>query len=220
MAWKMSIALDRPQVPSMGHHDPLDGWVTALALLAASPPGSQPALERAAAALAEIAARTRWATDDALGLGGLLADAWRVAQLEARGAVADATLLPHLLDEARRSFAAFSAESLRLPADHRLPFRELGLAIGLQALGRLVRWSAEPPAASPALRSRVAALERWWPLAAEIVAVWRDPANQTGPTWRDHLDINEVMLATSLVPDGYLTVGTPGAVTGSSPPGG
>ena len=32
MVWKMSIDLSRPLVPSMGHHDPLDGYVTALEL--------------------------------------------------------------------------------------------------------------------------------------------------------------------------------------------
>ena len=28
MYWKMSIDLSRPLVPSMGHHDPLDGFIT------------------------------------------------------------------------------------------------------------------------------------------------------------------------------------------------
>lgn len=32
MYWKMSVDLTRPLVPSMGHHDPLDGLITALQL--------------------------------------------------------------------------------------------------------------------------------------------------------------------------------------------
>src|SRR5690606_20880465 len=32
MYWKLSIDLSRPQVPSMGHHDPLDGYITCLQL--------------------------------------------------------------------------------------------------------------------------------------------------------------------------------------------
>ncbi len=32
MFWKMSIDLTRPLVPSMGHHDPLDGLITLLTL--------------------------------------------------------------------------------------------------------------------------------------------------------------------------------------------
>jgi hypothetical protein len=30
MYWKMSIDLNRPLVPSMGQHDPLDGYVTSV----------------------------------------------------------------------------------------------------------------------------------------------------------------------------------------------
>ena len=35
MYWKMSIDLSRPLVPSMGHHDPLDGLITCHELRAA-----------------------------------------------------------------------------------------------------------------------------------------------------------------------------------------
>lgn len=34
MYWKMSIDLDRPQVRSMGHHDPLEGYVACAQLAA------------------------------------------------------------------------------------------------------------------------------------------------------------------------------------------
>jgi len=33
-----------------------------------------------------------------------------------------------------------------------------------------------------------------------------DPLNQESETWKAHLDINTVVLATSLFPDGFLTV--------------
>jgi len=42
------------------------------------------------------------------------------------------------------------------------------------------------------------------PLAAHIEETWLDPAAQSVESWTDHLDINSVMLATSLVPDAYL----------------
>jgi hypothetical protein len=42
------------------------------------------------------------------------------------------------------------------------------------------------------------------PLAARITGFWADPANRRDRTWSDHRDINEVMLATSLAPGGYL----------------
>jgi hypothetical protein len=41
-------------------------------------------------------------------------------------------------------------------------------------------------------------------LARAIASTWRTPANRTGRGWREHRDINEVMLATSLAPDGWL----------------
>jgi len=43
LAWKMSVDLTRPLVPSMGHHDPLEGFLTFLAL--------QPDLARGSLAL-------------------------------------------------------------------------------------------------------------------------------------------------------------------------
>jgi len=40
-------------------------------------------------------------------------------------------------------------------------------------------------------------------LRDSIQSFWQDPTNHTD-TWFEHRDINEVMLATSLVPDGML----------------
>jgi len=40
MFWKMSIDLSRPLVPSMGHHDPLDGFITYYQLDVQLPPNS------------------------------------------------------------------------------------------------------------------------------------------------------------------------------------
>jgi hypothetical protein len=42
------------------------------------------------------------------------------------------------------------------------------------------------------------------PLRDAIETFWRDPANQRSDTWTGHRDINDVMLATSLAPDGFL----------------
>ena len=38
----------------------------------------------------------------------------------------------------------------------------------------------------------------------EIEEFWRNPANQRTSAWTDHHDINEVMLATTLMPEGFL----------------
>lgn len=41
-------------------------------------------------------------------------------------------------------------------------------------------------------------------MADEIERFWQDPRHQASPTWEDHRDINQVMLATSLHPEGFL----------------
>ncbi|MGD9082806.1 MAG: hypothetical protein PVJ50_06225 [Desulfobacterales bacterium] len=37
-----------------------------------------------------------------------------------------------------------------------------------------------------------------------IEKFWLDPKNRRAKSWTEHQDINSVMLATSLAPDGYL----------------
>ena len=49
-------------------------------------------------------------------------------------------------------------------------------------------------------------LMQYLPLRDEIEAIWRNPEQQRAATWIEHQDINEVMLATSLVPDGFLVL--------------
>jgi hypothetical protein len=43
-------------------------------------------------------------------------------------------------------------------------------------------------------------------LGSAIQSFWLDPEHQRGRTWSEHRDINEVMLATSLIPEGYLVI--------------
>lgn len=85
MYWKMSIDLSYPLVSAMGQHDPLDGLITYQALQATALPATEvstwPDLSPELADMATLCAGRNWGTDDPLGLGGLLADAYRVAQL-------------------------------------------------------------------------------------------------------------------------------------------
>jgi hypothetical protein len=46
-------------------------------------------------------------------------------------------------------------------------------------------------------------LQQYQSLADEISTFWSNAANRSNVTWTDHGDINIVMLATSLAPDGY-----------------
>jgi hypothetical protein len=206
LMWKMSIDLSWPLVPSAGHHDPLEALVGALELEAAEPPPGGDAGPSLAGEIAEaeaMCAGARWATDDPLGAGGLLAAAARLADLVAHRGVERRDLLSRVLADARASVAAVAADpALHRPADHRLAFRELGLSIGLRAVEALAALPLEeldrPLAVAVPLRD----LRRHLPLAERIEAFWSDPAHRRGPAWQDHRDIDEVMLAASLTAAG------------------
>lgn len=201
MYWKMSIDLSRPVVPSMGQHDPLDGYVTYLQLLdTAVPPEScsvpGEGLDAAITDFFSMIDPDRLATDDALGIGGLLVDAYRLAQLGGDDDLLEATLAAALagLDE----YAGWNLQT-PLHARRRLAFRELGLAIGLAAVERL---GAIAPSR---LRSLIGEVARYAPLRLALETFWLQPANQETESWREHVDINTVMLATSLLPDGFVS---------------
>ena len=214
MYWKLSIDRSRPLVASMGHHDPLDGYVTYAQLQTTASwlrgAADGPNLGDHAAAFAAMIAGTDLATTDPLGIGGLLTDASRVAQLLPQGAFADEDLIERLLTGALTGLRSWVRQGeLEAPPSQRLAFRELGLAIGLQAVDLMVRSHAgEAAARSPGTRPKalMTALLRYVPIRTEIVAFWRDPARHADRTWSEHRDINDVMLATALVPEGFLTL--------------
>jgi len=211
MVWKMSIDLSRILVPSMGQHDPLEGYVSNLQLQATAAALRQtaglPDLEADTRQYAAMLKRSELATADPLGLGGLLIDAWRLQQLMQPGAESDAQLLDRLLQAATLGLRQLErGNELEQPARYRLAFRELGLAIGLHALERMHQATARETgtAAPPRLRAQLEDLMRYLPLRTEIEAFWRNPEQQRSTSWRGHQDINAVMLATSLVPEGFI----------------
>jgi hypothetical protein len=199
MYWKLSIDLSRPLVGSMGQHDPLDGLITCLQLEATAG-AREPHLDAAIADFAAMIDPRRLATRDPLGLGGLLADAYRVTQLGA--AASEEGLVEALLAAALAGIRHYAHETdLRMPADGRLAFRELGLAIGLAAIEGNA-WHG----ASQAVREWVDQLARYLPLRSEIESFWLQPTHRRATSWLRHADINDVMLATSLRPEGYLVL--------------
>jgi hypothetical protein len=56
------------------------------------------------------------------------------------------------------------------------------------------------------LQRKIAALKGYLPLAGEIEDFWLEGSNRETETWREHREINMVMLATSLAPDGFLSI--------------
>jgi hypothetical protein len=203
MTWKMSTDLSRPLVPSMGQHDPLDGLVTALALRVSAgmfPSAEVPGLEQAIRDYAAMVQRSALATTDPLGLGSLLMDALQLARLPPASAEPCRPLLEDLLASALASLPRCELQP-DAPAGARLGFRELGLAIGLAAVERLAARGAALPAGT---RAAVESLRAYLPLRAAINGFWAEPSNRSGSSWTGHRDINEVMLATSLAPGGWL----------------
>ena len=213
MYWKMSIDLSYPLVASMGLHDPLDGLVTYTQLQATAgkgPGGSKEDLRTEIADMADLCEGKSWATDDPLGTGGLLSDAFRVAQLMVKGYFVQTGLLAILLDASLAGLEAIAREdSLKLPADTRLAFRELGLSIGLGVVERLpglVERNERAFGKEHGLQGQMKTLKQFGALKEAIERFWLQPESQEAESWTAHRDINMVMLATGLSPDGYLTL--------------
>jgi len=213
MYWKMSIDLSYALVPSMGQHDPLDGFVTYCELQARADKSKAqrdwPSLSDEIAGMARICEGQQLTTDDPLGIGGLLADAYKMAQLIVKGSFPYARLLPEVLDAALSGldYYAMTAASRRPAADYRLAFRELGLSIGLHAAGEMKELISQNPGAfekGSSLTSQMEHLMRHSPLQTEIETFWLEGRNRESVGWSAHRFINTVMLATSLAPDGFL----------------
>jgi hypothetical protein len=196
MYWKMSIDLSRPLVASMGQHDPLDGYVTCrqLATSSAADGAAGPDLVDATTQFMSMIDPRALATADPLGIGGLLFDAHRLARVERNGS----DLLELILAAALAGLRQYVTQpDLRASAERRLAFRELGLAIGLAAVPAI-------DAERPSTRALLEQLARYANVRDEIETFWLRAEHRQTSTWRDHADINDVMLATSLVPSGLL----------------
>ena len=214
MYWKMSIDLSRPLVPAMGDRDALDAVIvfSELTMRAREHGGGTPSPDLGGdiAGAAKICRNMRWDTEDPLGIGGLLCDVSTALQLTRAGAFGDPKLLEALLMSSGRGLVQFmSGDALRARAAYRLAFRELGLSIGLHAVARMQDGLADSPAQitnADRLRRILEELMKFMPVAAHIEDFWRKPENQQTEGWTAHRDINDVMLAASLMPDAFLSL--------------
>jgi hypothetical protein len=209
MYWKMRTDLSRPLVPSMGQHDPLDGFITYAELqLAGKEAGQQQLLEQEMTDMAAMVRDMPLATEDPLGIGGLLSSTVRLARLTIRGGPAEPGLLASVTAAALAGLESFTRSRCSgLPAQYRLAFRELGLSIGLAGIGHLPGLIAKNPRQFAELETfgrQVQALQRYVRLRETIETFWLAEENRTSGTWAEHREINTVMLATSLAPGGYL----------------
>jgi len=218
MHWKMSTDLSRPLVPSMGHHDPIDGMATFAELRASQRMlgGRRPygALDSVWVDMFMMCDRTSsWATADALGIGGLLQATATLIRLVALGQCEPGHTLERALADAARSLDAFvSSGDTDRPPRGRLAFRELGLSIGLHAIERakstIIHAHSRFGSAHDAERllGSLQALHEHVHLRDAIEQCWMNPAAQATPAWQHHQDINSAMLAASLVPDGCIPI--------------
>ena len=219
MYWKMSIDLSHPLVKYMGKHDPIDGYST-IKLLKASSRNRPTRLHSLEAELKDftdmVAPMRNFETTDCLGIGGLLTDTFTLVQVmiledtfhEQNNVLKH--IVRNLLISIETSLCLFaSIGEIGYDADARLPFRELGLSIGLRSLEKL-RDVDKDEWVDDEFRSEVegtlSELSRYFNIAKNIEDFWMDEKNQQSQTWIDHKDINSVMLAVSLVPDGYLNI--------------
>jgi len=216
MYWKMSIDLSYPLVTSMGQHDPLDGLITYQQLQSSAMKLGESTtdsfLETEIAELTALCEDMTWQTDDPLGIGGLLSDACRLAQVIISGNLGETETmrLGLLLRDAEAGLETFvRSRTLNASADYRLAFRELGLSIGLHAIALIQNTIDQHPdffSNVHALNATLSSLQRYIPLIDQIESFWLEPINQRSPSWTGHRDINRVMLATSLGPDGFLVL--------------
>ena len=205
--WKMSIDLTRPLVDSMGLHDPLDGFVVYNEIQASAPRNPEwPSLTREINELLEICMEMNWATDDPLGIGGLLWNSYFLAEMLVNGSFRQADLLLNVLNDSLLSLELYLAtDPLRLSASNRLAFRELGLSIGFKAVKKLQQLVKESNLSShEEICSLIRSLTRYSWIGDEIEKFWLKPESRESSLWKEHQDINMVMLATSLIPDGFL----------------
>jgi len=212
MHWKMSIGLTYPLVFAMGQHDPLDGFITYSELQAAAKNFEQLSgfdLSAEINNMVDICKGQNIVTNDSLGLGGLLYDASRTAQLIMRG-LPYRNLFETIVDSSLPGLDSFMAgNSLNLPAEYRLAFRELGLSIGLKGVEKLIKWINEKPKLfdrNNSLQQRVESFLKYKSAGKAIDQFWMNDKNRKHRSWTDHQDINMVMLATSLAPDEFLRI--------------
>ncbi len=212
MYWKMSIDLSYPLVSAMGQHDPLDGFITYSELQAGAKNFEQLSEFDISAEIndmADICKGQSMITNDPLGIGGLLSDSARTAQLIING-FSYSNLLKTILDSSLPCLGSFVAgNSLDLPAEYRLAFRELGLSIGLKSVEKLFNWIKENPNTfnkNNSLKRQVEYLLRYKSTGEKTDQFWINDENRKQNSWTDHQDINMVMLATSLAPDEFLKI--------------
>ena len=146
-----------------------------------------------------------------LGVGGLLFDACRLCQLLGQENRRELGLLEDVVQGSGDGLMIMLKTGyLKQPARHRLAFRELGLAIGLRAVPIIANTLQSERIAFESRPSLLRIMERlrpYKPLSDEIIEFWLPYVEGPDETWKAHRHINELMLATAIAPNTFLSVG-------------
>ena len=168
-------------------------------------------LSHATEALFALCEHGQWATDDPLGVGGLLFDACRLCQLLGQENRRELRLLEDVMQGSGDGLMIMLKTGyLKRPARHRLAFRELGLAIGLRAVPIIANEFQNERNAFGSRPSALRLIDLLLPyerLSNELIDFWLPYAEDPDESWKAHQDINEVMLASALAPSTFLSVG-------------
>ncbi len=198
MFWKMNTNLTRPMVGSMGGHDALEGLICTISAIDADPE-NRDSLGQLEHNMQILCQDMNWFTTDALGIGTLLLNTTRAAELSINEKSLPASIRPeYLFADSIAGLHAFSRQVYNElePADSRLAFRECGLSLGFRVLY--------------GLRERYYKLDldfhelgRFLYLIEDIEEFWSKPSSQQSQTWLAHQDINSVTLASNLLAKKY-----------------
>ncbi|BAO54908.1 hypothetical protein [Nonlabens marinus] len=192
MYWKMSVDMSRPLIPRMGAHDPLEGLLCALQARELSF-SYDAEFDGYINKLKRLCASSDWGTDDALGIGGLLLNVVRAAELQEKIELPDSIKPERLLRDAQQGLAAFRRlYKANESANYRLAFRECGLSLGLRCLEGNLEFLKDH-------NLKPSIPDKSYVLAEEIESFWLREENKKAATYTDHLDINEVSIAASLL---------------------
>ncbi|SDL27117.1 hypothetical protein SAMN04488034_10320 [Salinimicrobium catena] len=193
MYWKMDTVLSRPLVASTGAHDPLEGMFCAKSIQLALPERAAE-LDPLVRKLEELCRGRDWATSDALGIGGLLLNTTRAAEIIAQNGKLISEVKPQkLLKDSLYSLQIFTPGFHdQQPAGRRLAFREGGLSLGIRSLnGRKEDLKM--------LQPELEQLQKYQNVARKIEDFWLEPHNREARSWQEHREINTVTLACSLL---------------------
>jgi hypothetical protein len=192
--WKMKTDLSQPSVRSMGLHDPLEALICVYSIKDFAEK-HKISLEGLEADLKRICHDMSWFTADALGIGGLLLNVVKAGTMVRRGQQLPDSIRPgKLMTDSLSGLHAYrgDTDSPEHTAESRLPFRECGLSLGIHAALGLKNDLVLP-------ELNIRSLESFSGLAKSLENFWLQARNQEARTWQDHLDINAVTLAASLL---------------------